>query len=51
MGDIDLEKFDKAKKEAENLYKSIGEVYCPYFKEKISFNVKGLEHIKFINRG
>jgi len=51
MDDIDLEKFDKAKKEAENLYKSIGEVYCPYFKEKISFNAKGLEHIKFINRG
>ena len=29
------------------LYRSIGEIYCPYFKEKIIFNAKGLEHLKF----
>ncbi len=31
----------------ESLYKNVGEVYCPYFKEKIRFNAKGLDHIKF----
>lgn len=40
-------KFQKLKKEAEDLYKGLGEVYCPYFKEKIVFNAKGLEHLKF----
>ena len=26
---------------------SINEIYSPYFKEKITFNAKGLEHLKF----
>lgn len=30
-----------------NEYKKILEVYCPYFKEKISFNSKGFRHLKF----
>ncbi len=44
---IDFEKFKRAKLDAEEFYKSIGEIYCPYLKEKISFNAKGLDHIKF----
>ena len=47
---IDVEKFEKAKKEAEDCYKNIQEIYCPYFKEKIAFNAKGWEHIKFKGR-
>lgn len=45
--EVDLEKFNKAKEEAEEFYKNIGEVYCPYLKDKVSFNAKGLDHIKF----
>jgi hypothetical protein len=41
------EEFIKIKSEGESFYKSVLEVYCPYFKEKISFNVQGLEHLKF----
>lgn len=46
---INLEKFTKIKSDAEIFYKTIGEIYCPYFKENISFNAKGLDHIKFKN--
>lgn len=41
------EQFNKVKSQNEELYKSLGEIYCPYFKEKIIFNAKGLEHLKF----
>ncbi len=41
------EQFNNLKFKNEELYKSIGEVYCPYFKENITFNTKGLEHLKF----
>ena len=44
------EQFKEVKDKGEILYKLIGEIYCPYFKEKISFNAKGLEHLKFIQR-
>ena len=47
MNDIDPIKFEKVKNESEAFYKTIGKVRCPYFKEGISFNAKGLEHIKF----
>lgn len=43
----DEEDFEKVKVDAETLYSTIGEIYCPYFKEKISFNAKGLRHLKF----
>jgi len=43
-------KFKEAKEKGEVLYKSIDEVYCPYFQEKISFGVQGLEHLKFKRR-
>lgn len=45
--EFDIEKFNKIKEKAEDFYKTIGEIYCPYLKEKIKFNAKGLEHIKF----
>jgi hypothetical protein len=39
--------FQRTREKAEAEYKTIGEVYCPYFKEKIAFNDKGLTHLKF----
>ena len=47
---IEPEKFEKAKNEAEILYKGIKDVYCPYLEEKVIFNAKGLEHLKFKSR-
>lgn len=49
MGSFNLkeENFEEIKKRAEDFYASIGEVYCPYFQEKIHFNAKGLRHLKF----
>lgn len=31
---------------AEENYRKVGNVYCPYLKQKVSFNAKGLGHIK-----
>ena len=45
------EQFKDVKTKGEAFYKSIGEIYCPYFKEKISFEAQGLEHLKFKRRG
>jgi hypothetical protein len=42
--------FKEVKQKAEELYKSLGEVYCPYFKEKISFNAQGLWHLSHKRR-
>jgi len=47
MDDIEERKFNTVRIEAENLYKSLNEVKCPYFQEKIVFNSKGWEHICF----
>ena len=44
------EQFRDTKEKGEELYKRVGEVYCPYFKEKISFGAQGLEHLKFKRR-
>ena len=41
------EDFEKIKVEAETFYATLQDVFCPYFKEKIAFNVKGLKHLKF----
>lgn len=43
----DLDDFEKIKSDAETFYQSIGEVFCPYFQEKIPLNTKGLKHLKF----
>ena len=39
--------FEKVGQESEVFYATIGNVYCPYLKENIAFNVKGLKHLKF----
>lgn len=41
-----IKHFEKTKKDAEDFYRTIGSVHCPYLKAKISFNAKGLDHIK-----
>jgi len=46
-----MENFEEIKVKGEEFYKNIGEVYCPYFKDKISFNAKGIEHLKYKRRG
>ncbi len=38
--------FILAKENAEKFYKNIESVYCPYLREEVSFNSKGLNHIK-----
>ena len=48
--EINQEKFNTTKENGEKLYKTLGEIYCPYFQEKIFFNAKGLEHLKFKKR-
>lgn len=50
MLEFTKEQFEDIKTKGETFYKNIGEIYCPYFKEKVSFNSKGLEHLKFIQR-
>ncbi len=47
MNDIEPQKFEKSRIDAETFYRGVGKIFCPYFKENISFNSKGLEHIKF----
>ncbi len=44
---FDSEDFIKIRNEAENFYKTIGSVFCPYLGEKIVFNIKGFKHLKF----
>src|SRR3989344_4947815 len=44
---IEQIKFNKTKEEAEKFYYAIKEIRCPYFKEAVNFNVKGLDHLKF----
>ncbi len=51
MDEIDQIKFDRVRRGAEIVYKAIGEIWCPYFKEKIIFNAKGWEHLKFKTHG
>ena len=44
------QQFKEIKEKGEELYKSLEEIYCPYFKEKIAFNSQGLEHLKYKQR-
>jgi hypothetical protein len=44
ISDVD---FEDVKNKAEAYYKTIGEIDCPYLKDKVLFNAKGLDHIKF----
>ena len=45
--DFNNENFRKVRTEAECFYHSIGSILCPYFGEKVTFNSKGLRHLKF----
>lgn len=47
MLEFTAQQFKEVKEKGEVFYKSLGEVYCPYLKEKVSFNARGLEHLKF----
>lgn len=44
---ITTEQLEKAKQSAEALYATIGLIHCPYLQDNVSFNAKGLDHIKF----
>lgn len=45
--EISDEKFERAREQAEGIYKAIGKVHCPYLGESVIFNAKGIEHVKF----
>jgi len=47
----DFKNFEEVKEEGEKFYKTLSEVYCPFFKENVSFNSQGIEHLKFKKRG
>jgi len=42
---------EKIINKTEKIYKKIGKIYCPYFREEISFNDKGIKHLKFKSEG
>jgi hypothetical protein len=42
-----VEKFNEVKSDAEDSYNKIGSVYSSYFKGKVNFNSKGLDHLIF----
>ena len=48
---LDLENFDEVKLKGEELYKSLTDVHCPYFNDKVFFNAQGLQHLKFKRHG
>jgi hypothetical protein len=50
MLDFSQFQFEEVKTKAETHYGKLGEIYCPYFKERIVFNAMGLEHLKFKSR-
>lgn len=45
------DKFESVKQKGEEFYRQIGKVKCPYLNAEVSFNSKGLEHLKFKSRG
>lgn len=47
---LDMTDFEIIKNKGEEFYKSLADIYCPYFKEKVSFSARGFEHLKFIQR-
>lgn len=44
---LNLENFEEIRTKGEEFYKKIEDTYCPYLKNKVSFNTQGLEHLKF----
>lgn len=47
MIEFTAQQFKEVKEKGEILYKALDQIYCPYLKEKVSFNARGLEHLKF----
>ncbi|MBI4281220.1 hypothetical protein HY625_00180 [Candidatus Uhrbacteria bacterium] len=45
----DDQDFQKVRSDAEVLYSTIRAIRCPYFREDIAFNAKGIRHLKFKN--
>ncbi len=43
---ISDEVFDRTRDKAEEAYKKVGQVVCPYFNKEVKLNVKGLDHLK-----
>lgn len=43
--------FEAVREESRTIYKKIRHIYCPYFKDKIIFNSKGWEHLRFKSHG
>ena len=41
------QQFKEIKEKGEVFYKSLDQVYCPYLKGMVTFNARGLEHLKF----
>lgn len=39
--------FREIKAKGEQLYRSFHSIYCPYFREKVTFDARGLKHLKF----
>ena len=39
--EVDIEKFNQVKREAEEFYGKIEKVRCPYFCDNVHFNAKG----------
>lgn len=44
---FDEKKFKDIKERAEELYKTIGKIKCPYLDDFVHFNTKGLDHLIF----
>lgn len=44
---IDINKFKQLKKDATAFYNALEKVKCPYFSDFVSFNSKGMSHLKF----
>ena len=47
MVEIDINKFKKLKDETVTLYKTFGNIKCPYLNAKVAFTTKGLKHLEF----
>lgn len=44
---LELRDFEDVKNKAEEFYRTLSEVHCPYFSKKVHFNAHGLKHLKF----
>jgi hypothetical protein len=45
--EININDFERIKKQSEKAYREVKEVFCPYFKEKVAFTHHGLKHLRY----